>query len=227
MFLVLLAGGLVVSTKIGGGGDLHNMDAYLVLLALLGAYVLGERVAMEGRRGAAGGEPPWPIIASVLLVPVAFALLRLGTPFRYDRGSAAADLSALRAAVAEHARAGEVLFMYERHLLAFGMMPPIRMIGDYEVVTLMEMAISGNEAYLQRYYSDLANHRFSAVVAHPQNLGVETGDFIEENDAWSRLVAQPLLCQYKPALTLDYSNVQVLVPRDRSCPEFPPRIAEP
>ena len=92
------------------------------------------------------------------------------------------------------------------------------------MVTLMEMAISRNETYLGKYYEDLKGHRFSAIVAHPQNLGVETGDFIEENDAWSRLVGQPLLCQYKPALTLEYSKVQILVPRERPCPEFPPEI---
>ena len=116
--------------------------------------------------------------------------------------------------------------MYERHLLTFEMIPGISLVPEYEVVTLMEMAISGNEAYLGKFYEDLAAHRFSAIVAHPQNLGVETGDFIEENDAWSRLVGQPLLCQYKPALTLEYSKVQILVPRERPCTEFPPEVGK-
>jgi hypothetical protein len=35
LLIVLFLGGLVVSTKIGGGGDLHNMDAFLVMLALM------------------------------------------------------------------------------------------------------------------------------------------------------------------------------------------------
>jgi hypothetical protein len=128
--------------------------------------------------------------------------------------------------VLTYGEAGDVLFMYERHLLTFEMIPGISLVPDYEVVTLMEMAISGNQAYLGRYYEDLESHRFSAIVAHPQNLGVETGDFIEENDAWSRLVGQPLLCQYKPALTLAYSKVQILVPRERPCTEFPPEIGK-
>jgi hypothetical protein len=126
-----------------------------------------------------------------------------------------------------YSQSGEVLFMYERHLLTFGMVPKLPMVADYEVLTLMEMAISGNETYLRRFYEDLERHRFAAIAAHPQNLGVETGDFIEENDAWNRLVAQPLLCQYKPALTLDYSNVQILIPRARPCAEFPPKVGRP
>ena len=227
MLLVLLAGGLVVSTKIGGGGDLHNMDAYLVMLALLGAYGLRGSAKTEPLSRLAPPTAPWTIVLLTVAVPVGFALLRLGSPFAYDASRASAELSALRREVGTYSKTGEVLFMYERHLLTFGMIRQVPMVADYEVVTLMEMAISANVAYLGQFYGDLETHRFAAIVAHPQNLGVETGDFIEENDAWNRLVAQPLLCQYKPAITLDYSNVQILVPRARPCPEFPPRIGVP
>jgi hypothetical protein len=227
MLLILLVGGLVVSTKIGGGGDLHNMDAYLVLLAILGAYCLSGEVHSEGRPQQAKPNAPWSTLVLMAVVPVAFSILRLANPFTYQTARAAADLATLRQEVADYAKSGEILFMYERHLLTFGMIPEVHMVPDYEVVTLMEMAISGNEAYLGAYYRDLEQHRFAAIVAHPQNLGVETGDFIEENDAWNRLVAQPLLCQYKPVLTLDYSNVQILIPRARPCPEFPPAVGMP
>ena len=73
----------------------------------------------------------------------------------------------------------------------------------------------------------LADHRFVAIVTHRQNLGVETGDFIEESNVWTALVAQPLLCQYKPALTLAYSNIQILVPRAKPCPIYPPTLDGP
>jgi hypothetical protein len=89
------------------------------------------------------------------------------------------------------------------------------------------MAISGNKEYLNKYYSDLASHRFAAIVATRQNLGVETGDFIEESNAWNTLVAQPLLCQYKPAVTLTFSNIQVFIPRTKPCPDFPPSLGQP
>jgi hypothetical protein len=224
--LILLTAGLVVSTKIGGGGDLHNMDAYLVLLACLGAYSLSGSARLEQQVDLERRTPPLPLVAFMLLVPVAFSLMRLGGRFVYDAARANADLNALGQKVDDYSRTGDVLFMYERHLQAFAMVPPIKVVPEYEVVTLMEMAISGNQTYLAQFYRDLQNHRFAAIVAHPQNLGVETGDFIEENNAWNQWVAQPLLCHYKPALTLEYSKVQILVPRDRPCPDFPPSFAQ-
>jgi hypothetical protein len=226
LLAILLIGGLVVSTKIGGGGDLHNMDAYLVLLAIIGAYLVAGVVEREPSSEFESFKAPWPAIAWMLLVPVAFGILRLGSPFSYDRERAAADVAEVAREVRTYGRSGEILFMYERHLLTFGLVPKVRMVPEYEVVTLMEMAISANETYLRQYYDDLETHRFAAIVAHPQNLGVESGDFIEENDAWSELVAQPLLCQYKPALTLQYSKVQILVPRARPCESFPPAVGK-
>ncbi len=227
MLLVLLVGGLVVSTKMGGGGDLHNMDAYLVLLGVMAAYFLAERVETEPARAANFGPAPWPIVACMLLVPVGFTFLRVGPPFTYDAARASSDLAAVRQAVQGYSRSGPVLFIYERQLLTFNYIPQIPIVPDYEVVSLMELAISGNRPYLDQFYNDLATHRFAAIIVHPQNLGVETGDFIEESNVWNRLVAQPMLCQYKPGLTFDYSKVQILVPRARSCPEFPPPLTGP
>jgi hypothetical protein len=227
MLVVLLVGGLIVSTKIGGGGDLHNMDAYLVLLAILAGYFLSGREVAEADPALPAAVVPWPMVALLLLIPVTFAILRIGSPFLYDKAKADADLSAVRLQVQNYSQSGEILFMYERQLLTFGLIPRIPLVQEDEVVSLMEMAISGNEPYLTQFYTDLASHRFAAIVAHPQNLGVETGDFIEESDVWNRLVAQPMLCQYKPALTLPYSHVQILIPRARPCVEFPPSIHGP
>ena len=63
MLLILLAGGLVVSTKIGGGGDLHNMDAYMVMLALIGVYFMCQRVEPEAPSASRFEAVTWPIIA--------------------------------------------------------------------------------------------------------------------------------------------------------------------
>ena len=227
MLLVLFVGGLVVSTKIGGGGDLHNMDAYMAMLALIGVYFIGQRVEPESQSAASFGTAQWPGMALLLVVPVAFALLRLAPPFRYDPVQAAQDLAALRQSVEDYSKSGPVLFIYERQLLTFGLIPNVRVVPDYEVVSLMEMAISRNRPYLTQFYQDLANHRFVAIVAHKQNLNVGTGDFIEENNVWTQLVAEPLLCQYKPALTLDYSNIQVFVPRPKPCTNYPPSLGAP
>lgn len=227
MMATLFVGGLIVSTKIGGGGDLHNMDAYMVLLGITGAYFLAGRVESETPPGPESAAIAWPIVACMLLVPVAFTLLRLGVPFSYDASKARSDLDAIRQAVVGYSASGPVLFIYERQLLTFHYITNVPVEPDYEVVSLMEMAISGNRPYLNQFYNDLASHRFAAIVIHPQNLGVQTGDFIEESNVWNRLVAQPLLCKYKAGQTFYYSKIQILIPRARSCPDFPPSLSNP
>ena len=124
----------------------------------------------------------------MLIIPVGFALLRITPPFRYDETKAAAELATLRGSVQGYSKSGEVLFINERQLLTFGMIPNVPVVSEDEVVSLMEMAISGNRPYLTQFYQDLANHRFAAIVTHKQNLGVDTGDFIEESNMWTALL---------------------------------------
>ncbi len=127
-----------------------------------------------------------------------------------------------------YSKSGPVLFIYERHLLTFGMIPNVPIVQDYEVIPLMEMAISGNQAYLNRFYQDLQNHRFVAIVATKQNLDANSGDFAEESALWNQRVAYHLLCEYQPILTLQSSNVQVFVPRAApECPVLPPTGVQP
>ncbi len=220
LLVILLAGGLVVSTKIGGGGDLHNMDAYIVLVGLITAYFMSQRVVAEIGRKLEFKALPSSLIMIMLIVPVAFSLSRVLPPIQYDRKQASADLVKLRETVQSYNNKGPVLFIYERHLLTFKMIPDVPVVPDYEVVTLTEMAISGNRPYLDRFYSDLKNHRFAAIVARKQNLDATSGEFAEESETWNRLVAYQLLCEYEPVLTLNSSNIQVFVPR--AVPECPP-----
>ncbi|HEX2698410.1 MAG TPA: hypothetical protein VHM28_11940, partial [Anaerolineales bacterium] len=217
--VVLFLGGLVVSSKIGGGGDLHNMDAYMVTLGLLAAYFLTQRVQPETDSSPRLEAATWPILVALLVVPTAFSLSRLSQPIQYDRAQASRDLSSLRTIVQAYSKSGEVLFMYERHLLTFGTISDIPLVQDYEVLPLMEMAISDNQPYLAKFNQDILNHRFAAIVARKPNLRSSGGDFAEESNVWNHLVAYPLLCEYQPVLTLQSSNIQVFVPRaTRDCP---------
>jgi hypothetical protein len=99
------------------------------------------------------------------------------------------------------------------------MIPNVRAIPEYEVVTLTEMAISNNQPYLEQFRRDLKEHRFAAIVARRQNFEVLSGDFGEENDAWNEQVAYYLLCEYQPVLSIESSNIEVFAPR--ATPECP------
>ena len=220
MLTILLVGGLIVSTKIGGGGDLHNMDAYIVLLGLLTMYFMSECVEAESTSlPALKLDLPF-VMGFLMIIPVAFSLARLIPPVHYNHQKAAKDLQTLRVTVQVYSQKGEVLFINERHLLTFDLIPGIPIVPEYEGVSLTEMAISGNQPYLNKFYQDLKTHRFTAIVARQQRLRVKTGDFAEEAIAWNQLVARQLLCEYQPVFTLESSSIQVLIPREKTkCPQ--------
>jgi hypothetical protein len=109
---------------------------------------------------------------------------------------------------------GPVLFINERQMVAFGDVD-VPLVPEDEVVTLMEMAMSNNQPYLDKFYGDLASHRFAAIVATKQNKGIKVdGPLFEENNAWNSRISPYILCYYEPILRIDaeISNLEVYVP---------------
>ena len=213
MLSLLFLGGLVVSTKIGGGADIHNMDAFMVLLAIVVSGFLANQVVAEKSGAAWGIIPGWTILLAAL-IPVVFSISGVQPRFSYNRIQAQKDLGALQAMIADSAKQnGEVLFISERHLVTFHMVAGVSLIPKYEVVTLMEMAMSGNQAYLDQFYQDLASHRFSMIVTRNQRaVKKEDGPFAEENNVWIDAVTRHLVCDYDRKLLLESSNTLILVP---------------
>ena len=219
MLTVLFVGGLVVSVKIGGGGDLHNMDAYAVFVGLLAAYCLGDKVQGESGNATGAKTLPWPVTAIALLIPLIFLIPALSPFPQLNEKFNQSALNQLTALTNQASPKGSVLFINERHLLTFG---KIRapLVPEYEAVTLMEMAMSNNQPYLQQFYADLKNHRFAAIIAGKQNVGVkEEGAFSDENNIWNARVSPYILCYYEPAAELeaDESKIEFFVPRTEAC----------
>jgi hypothetical protein len=221
MLAILFAGGLVVSVKIGGGGDMHNMDAYAVYVALLAVYFIGDKV-----RGESGepvqGEVSWLVMALALITPVIFLVPALSPLPRYNQPGNQAALAQLKTLAEQAGHTGPVLFINERHLVTFHQID-VPLVPEYEGVTLTEMAMSNNQAYLQQFYTDLQNHRFAAIVAGKQNLGLkDEGAFAEENNVWNTRVSAYILCYYEPepAIEGDNSKIEFYEPRAEpgACP---------
>ncbi len=209
---VLFAGGLVVSAKIGGGGNLHNLDAYLLLLLMITVYMAFDRAACETAPAVSWTPSPW-LLGAGLLVPVAFALAAGGPWQSRDHASARSTVAAIREAVAEATRSGQaVLFISERHLIAFEGLD-VALEPDYEKVYLMEMAMADNEAYLEAFRSDLAAHRFGLIITERPGTNLRGSDygFGEENDVWARRVAAPLVSYYQ--MEVDLVGIWLMVPR--------------
>jgi hypothetical protein len=219
MLVVLFAGGLVVSVKIGGGGDLHNMDAFMTLLGIIAGYLFFDRAVLD--RPAAAYEPSLLIVFFAMLVPVGFAILSVKFPKPVDFTHAAQDIQTIQEATSQAvANEEEVLFINQRHLLADKSIVGIPLVPEYELVTLNEMAMSNNKPYLEQFYSDLREHRFGVIVASAQFTDLQPTDypFSAENNTWALRVARPLVCEYQVMTTLS-GGITIMVPRKSpACP---------
>ena len=219
---VLLVGGLVVSVKIGGGSNLHNVDAYIVLLIVVGGYVYFHRFVAE--TGAQQNTAySWPRMLTLVAVPVIFAVVS-GAPLDLPSPRiVAASLDAVHQHVNYAARdGGDILFISQRHLLHFDDEIDVPLIPDYEKVFFMEMAMSKNPTYLNNFYAELQSQRFAAIVSDQslENYKDRDDAWPEEHNAWVQFVSRPLLCYYQPRLTLRVVHAQVLFPRPNvdECP---------
>ena len=79
----------------------------------------------------------------------------------------------------------------------------------------MNEALSSNAKYFKQFYADLAKHRFALIVSEVLRTPIKDSSFQfgEENNAWVKWVANPILCYYDPKITLKDVGVQLLVPK--------------
>ena len=218
MLAVLLVGGILVSVKIGGGSNLHNMDAYLALLLVVGAYLLAGHPAPAPQQV----QPSWALAAAAIAVPLAFSLsvggrLQWPSPAQGER-----IVEALRQELAGFSEEDDVLFITERHLLTFGRINSVTLVPAHEKVFLMEMAMGNTRSYLDSFEQALAEQRYELIISEPLKVQYQGSSraFGEENDVWVERVAIPVLCYYQPVRTLEGAPIQLLEPRPdgRHCP---------
>ena len=216
MLLTLFVGGLVVSVKIGGGSDLHNLDAYRVLLALVAIALYFGRYTREGNIAQSEREYSWgwSLFSVALLIVLILQTNQLIG--RRDSAEVESALQTLRQAVSETVRPGKsVLFITQRQLLTFGL-AYAPLVQEYERIELMEMVMSHNRASLDRFQADLRDQRFGLIIVAPRPIQFygSTRAFGEENDLMVQEVNIPMLCYYTPMATIE-QKVQLLVPRQK------------
>jgi hypothetical protein len=212
MLAVLGIGGTLVSVKIGGGSNLHNLDAYLILVLIVSAYLITSQIA-----GLPSRKPGLPLGAAVIAsaIPVLFTLTT-GAPLRWpdpDRGRAIVE--ELREEIAGFSSDAKILFLSERHLLTFGQIEGVGLIPDYEKVFLMEMAMGNSRGYLDPFVASLRRGEFDLIISEPMKIQYQgrSRAFGEENDVWVDRVAVPVLCYYEPVKTFEGAPIQLLVAR--------------
>ena len=222
--LILFTGGLMVSVKIGGGGDLHNLDAFIILLLLFAGTLFWDRQVNEPSLPEYGVSFPWQLAAFAVLVPFWFGIQSVKPIGQFNSVVAEAALTQIRSTAEQTARdGGEVLFISQRHLLTFGGFDHIPLVEEYEKDFLIEMLMANNVSYLTEFYDDLRANRFALIVADTQwyKFQEASANWGAENNLWVRAVTIPLLCEYQQT-RVPGVNVSLLIPRTRpiDCP-FP------
>ena len=208
--------GVVISTKIGGGSNLHNLDMFLIGLVLLTGLVWkngGRSLLLKMKE-----NPVWMniVLLALVLLPAAKVIREPGYSHLPPSDLVEEALTVTQAAVAEARKEGDVLFMDQRQLLTFGYIGDVPLVVDYEKKQLMNEAMAENENYFAEYYKDLAAHRFALIVSEPLRAEFQGAefDFGNENDAWVKWVSIPMLCYYEPIATYHEIGLELLVPRD-------------
>jgi hypothetical protein len=217
--LVLLVGGLVVSVKIGGGSNLHNLDAYFVMLMLASGYFFFHRWTPEIPLQLPASQF-FPAVFLVIAVPIWFVLQTGGPLFTWDHALVNKSIEILRSRTQEVAQnGGEVLFISQRQLLALKMVD-VPLIPAYEQDYLMEMVMSHNQSYLDQFQNDLRQQRFAMIVVGLQYEHLYQRDraFSEENNLWVSEVSRPLLCYYSEANSPGMGpDVALYIPSRKPC----------
>ncbi|HET9589044.1 MAG TPA: hypothetical protein VFO91_09680 [Anaerolineales bacterium] len=234
-FLVV---GLIVSVKIGGGGNLHNLDMFLIGLLFATAiawrnggreWILQAATSPTWVRGMAllmiiiPGLQPLMNLAPISIAENMPAVMTLADispegPLPDTLPSEADTMEALERITEEveiAASSGDVLFIDQRQLLTFGYIEGIPLVPEYDKKVLINQAMGDDALYFQSFYQELASQRFSLIISNPLHMRIQTGtdDFSEENNAWVKWVSIPVLCYYEPVVTLRKVTVQLLVPR--------------
>ncbi len=226
ILLALFGGGLVVSVKIGGGSNLHNLDAFMTALLLICGLIYFDKLSLD-EEAIEAKEPVQPQrpahwllrfkgvwLTYAILAPIIFTIFS-GAALTYPgQEIIQTNLMKISRLIEKAATTGDVLFISERQLLIFGQVKGVRLVPDYERVFLMEMAMAGNPQYLEQFHQDLKNQRYKMIVSEPLFLPVkgESERFGEENNAWVTWVGQNLRCYYTAVKTVKELKVQLFVP---------------
>jgi hypothetical protein len=217
ILLVLLAGGLVVSVKIGGGTNLHNLDMYLVVLLLIATELYMGKTTTADSQPVKVTAPLWLKFAAAA-VPVLFLASFNGlSTSTTDIRTANQELAVLQKYIDQAgAKDGEVLFISQRHLLTFDLIKDTPLVHDYEKMLLQEMVMGQNEAYLAEFADQMYKQQYSMIISDPlptKFRDPETMPLAMENNVVFTELVPLFRCAYRIEDTLVDGSVVIYVPR--------------
>jgi hypothetical protein len=203
---VFFAGSTFVSIRAGGGYDLHNYDSFLLLLFISGCFLGLDAVALD--KSVLLEKIPltnFIVLSGLIFSAVVFSY----HPFR---PVSSANINQSNAAIQQIISTIEsqgqeslpVLFIDERQLLVYQMIPDVQMFESYDKIELMEMAMARNTEYEEKFSADIKNQKFSLIISevlqkwpkHFDRNNIDKDWY--ENNVWVEAVSTPILTYYDP-----------------------------
>jgi hypothetical protein len=213
--MVFFCGGLIVSVKIGGGSNLHNFDAFIVLSLVFCAFGFFGFQSIRDESietNKLSTLPGMGFIASCMIIVGSIAIA-VNSPKSFQQNEIQKEIVDLQTLSSKYE--GNLLLLSERQLIATGELNPRMFEPNFEVVTLMEMVMSNNVAYLNQFYYDLKQHTFSMIITKPINSKLQdrNAKFSRENNLWVKKVEIPILESYKLVAELPLSQIEIYIPK--------------
>ena len=221
--LVLFLGGLVVSLKIGGGANLHNMDAYFTMLLIVFAYLVSARYTPESGEAVQPVSLHWLLILALIAMP-AWSYLQFNIALRTENAARTQSVLANLQRYVDRAneQGGEILFITQRHLISMHMLENVTLVPEYEREDLMEIAMANNIQHIQEFKEDMEDHRFALIVVDPLNYNIlsRQRSFAEENNVWVTRIMKHILCNYREEAVFPADDIALYAPQEgqRQCP---------
>jgi len=213
--------GCVVSVKIGGGSNLHNMDMFLLTL-LISISIFWKNGLAEWFQTEITKINWVSILILFLLVYPNFQYISTVKPLSLPSDEIIHDsLGSIQSSIDELKENGDILFIDQRQLITFGEIKNVELTSEYEKKLLMNEALSNDQEYFNPFYHDLQSHRFALIITEPTHVVYQSDEnnFGEENNAYVKWVSEPLLCYYQPLETFSEVGIELLVPRTSPVPD--------
>jgi hypothetical protein len=216
ILLGLFFGGLLVSVKIGGGTNLHNMDVYLVILLLLAGEIFFGVGKDDAGKPLKVQMPEW-LLAVIFAIPIIFVISYGGGGFpERDMDYAEGQLAQLQAYIDQAEKnGGDILFISQRHLITFGLVDNVTLVHAHEKLLLQEMAMSQNQAYLDALGLELAEQRYALIIHDPlpsEYRNADQAPLAAENNVVLKEITPLFTCAYQEVNRLLDDGLSILAP---------------
>ena len=197
---VYLVGGLIVSVKIGGGADLHNMDVFLLLIAWIFLFLYFRKKTLRKRVGFSLRSKYKYLLLLLFLIPVIYVSSNVSPAPDLNYRIAAETIETLQERVNFYNAQGEdVLLATQHHLFTFDLLSGVVNDPYYEKTLMMEVAISENVSIIKKYRRELENEKYPVIIIDFQNTrhkNREESSFAEEQYFYAEYVADTIHKNY-------------------------------